>query len=568
MTDGSEATTVLHAIETSGQWIGPVDRPLMSWLSAPVGGSGAVGAVIVPPVGYEYWSSHRTLRTLAERLAQQGCRALRFDFDGTGDSAGDQWDRDRMDAWRSGVDHAADALRRWGVSTLVVIGLRIGGTLALLQGGDVGADAVVAWAPVVKGRRYVRELQLLGLAVPEAPESPERSGGVVQAGSVFSAETLADLGAIDLATLPSRPASRVLVVDRDDKPPSASLLERLRALGVEPDHLVRPGTDLSLDRPTEYATVAGDIVDDVCRWVGPGDVEEPPPAAATPDHRTTATIGWHGGSVDEEVTELGEGSLVGILTRPPGTSRGTVVWLNSGSEAHVGPGRAWVEYARELALSGFTSLRLDFSGWGESPDRGHAPGRPYDPHGVDEVAEAVGALRKRGHERIVLAGLCAGAWIALRAALMVDVDGVVAINPQLYWQPGDPVEADIVAETRVRRLPEIRRNKRLRGIGAWWLLDVIGVRHPAAVWVRGLAQRNVPAIFVFAEGDDGLEFLHDRIGRAWNSALGGGRIESGTVAGIDHPMHRHWYRMTMAETIRRWLDVTLPADRVTGSSDL
>ena len=51
-----------------------------------------MGVVIVPPVGYEYWSSHRTLRTLAERLAGQGCCALRFDFDGTGDSAGDQWD--------------------------------------------------------------------------------------------------------------------------------------------------------------------------------------------------------------------------------------------------------------------------------------------------------------------------------------------------------------------------------------------------------------------------------------------------------------------------------------------
>ena len=41
---------------------------------------------VLPPVGYEYWSSHRSLRTLAERLAQNGCLALRFDFDGTGDS--------------------------------------------------------------------------------------------------------------------------------------------------------------------------------------------------------------------------------------------------------------------------------------------------------------------------------------------------------------------------------------------------------------------------------------------------------------------------------------------------
>ena len=72
MTDGSEATRVLQAVETSGRWIGPPERPLMSWLSAPAGGGSEVGVVIVPPVGYEYWTAHRTLRTLAERLAAAG----------------------------------------------------------------------------------------------------------------------------------------------------------------------------------------------------------------------------------------------------------------------------------------------------------------------------------------------------------------------------------------------------------------------------------------------------------------------------------------------------------------
>jgi len=257
---------------------------------------------------------------------------------------------------------------------------------------------------------------------------------------------------------------------------------------------------------------------------------------------------------------LGQQGLVGILTRASGDSRGTVVWLNSGSEPHVGPGRAWVEYARELALSGFTSVRIDFSGWGESPDRGHAPGRPDDQHGVGEVGEVVGALRELGHRRIVLAGLCAGAWIALRAALTVEVEGVVAINPQMYWQPGDPVEADIVSETRVRRLPEIRRNKRLRALGLWWALDVLGARHPVAVWLRDLQRRHVPILAVFAEGDDGLEFLQDRVGRSWRRAQGGGLIGSATVVGIDHPMHRHWRRGSMVSTIASWLDVTLLED--------
>ena len=476
MTDDGETREDRHPIATTGQWIGQPDHPLMSWLTAPQDGTSTRGVVLAPPVGYEYWSAHRTLRTLAERLAERGHQVLRVDYDGTGDSAGDQWDPGRVAAWRTGIRQAAQALRSWGVTELVVLGLRVGGTFALLEGGAVGADAVVAWAPVVRGRRYVSEVQLLGLPVPEDPSSPARSGAFVQAGSVFSAETLAELGAINLATLPELPAARVLVVDRPDKPASTALLDRLRALGVDPDHLVRPGTELLLDRPTEYATVAEDIVDEICRWIGPGAVELETLSHA--DRWTSAPILWRGKLVDEEVVELGPSGLVGVLTRSTRLSRATVVWLNSGSEQHVGPGRAWVEYARELALSDYTSVRLDFSGWGESPDLGHAPGRPYDQHGIGEAGEVVKALRALGHRRVVLAGLCAGAWIGLRAALRTDVDGVVAINPQLYWQPGDPVEADIVSETRVRRRSEIRRNKTLGSVGLWSLLDAVGSRPP------------------------------------------------------------------------------------------
>jgi dienelactone hydrolase len=556
MTDGSEAAATAHRVATTGQWIGPAERPLMSWLTAPVDETATTGVVLASPVGYEYWSAHRTLRTLAERLAGIGHLVLRFDYDGTGDSAGDQWDSSRVEAWQSGIDVASQALRAWGVSRLVVMGLRLGGTFTLLRGAAVGADAVVAWAPVVRGRRYVSELQLLGLPVPDVPDSPERAGGVVQAGSVFSAETLADLGKINLATLADRPAPEVLVVDRADKPVSSPLLDRLAALGGEADHEVCSGSERMLDQPTEYATVAGEIVDEICRWVGPGAVA---PAIAQSERRTSATIAWQGGTVEEEVVQLGDDGLVGILTRPPDACRGIVVWLNSGSEHHVGPGRAWVEYTRELALSGFGSLRMDFSGWGESPDRGHAPGRPYDQHGIAEVGEAVVALRARGHHRIVLAGLCAGAWIGLQAALTVDVEGVVAINPQLYWQPGDPVEADMT-ETRARRLPEIRRNKRFKSLGLWSLLDVLGSRPPAATWVGNLADRRTPVLAVFAEGDDGLEYLRERTGRAWRRAMRRGSISCTTVAGIDHPMHRHWQRGSMVDAIASWLDTTLPVE--------
>ena len=139
------------------------------------GRRGVMGVVLAPPVGYEYWSAHRTLRTLAERLAERGHRAAlrlrrhrRF--------GRRQWDPSRVAHWTLASGMQRPALRGLGVTTLVVIGLRFGATFALLPGRR--SVRMQSWPGrrCVRGKRYVRELQLLGLAVPEMEDSPERSG--------------------------------------------------------------------------------------------------------------------------------------------------------------------------------------------------------------------------------------------------------------------------------------------------------------------------------------------------------------------------------------------------------
>jgi len=528
-------------------WFGPSDRPLLGWLTQPASGPGVTGVVVVPPLGYEYWTTHRALRALAERLAAQGCSVLRFDLDGTGDSAGGPADPDRLGAWRRSVGESASYLRRTGCTSLVLAGVRFGATLALLEGASVGADRIVAWAPVEKCRSYVRELQMLGSPVPD--DVVATGGGIAHAGSVLGPATLDELRVVDVTDLDGRPAPQVLVIDRDDRPPSGVLLDRLRSLGAVTDHAVVPGSAAALDRPTEYSDVPDAVVQTVSDWVG-RSAPAPDPGGVPDDVAEGARIG----SVTERVVRLGTERLVGIQTDAVGARRATIVWCNSGSEPHVGPGRAWVDYARALAESGYTSIRLDFSGWGESPDLGHAPGRPYDAHCVDEIASVVDDLRAGGHARIVVAGLCAGAWVALRAAVTHHLDGVIAINPQLYWGPGDPVEADLVNETRVRRTEEIRHFKRGRRTGVWSALDAIGVRHPAADWLRALDAGGTPVLALFAEGDDGLEFLEDRVGRTWSRTLRHGVVTCRVVPGIDHPMHRTWLRGLVIDGLRCWLD--------------
>ncbi|HEY5089012.1 MAG TPA: alpha/beta hydrolase, partial [Polyangia bacterium] len=89
--------------------------------------------ILCNPIGDDLIRAHRAFRHLAEALANSGFPVLRFDFDGTGDSAGDERDPDRVATWRADIKRAAAELRaRSGVQALALVGLKLGATLATL----------------------------------------------------------------------------------------------------------------------------------------------------------------------------------------------------------------------------------------------------------------------------------------------------------------------------------------------------------------------------------------------------------------------------------------------------
>ena len=120
-------------------WFGPEERPLYGWVSMPAGGLARGGAILCPPMGEEGRSAHRTFRRLAEALAEQGIVALRFDYDGTGDSAGLQDDPDRVASWLASVEAARQLLLDLGAPDVSAVGMRLGATLAGVPGRRVRA---------------------------------------------------------------------------------------------------------------------------------------------------------------------------------------------------------------------------------------------------------------------------------------------------------------------------------------------------------------------------------------------------------------------------------------------
>lgn len=134
-------------------------------------------------------------------------------------------------------------------------------------------------------------------------------------------------------------------------------------------------------------------------------------------------------------------ALVGVLTRPvtaEPASDAAVIFFNAGLVHRVGPSRLYVELARQLAALGWTCLRFDHAGIGDSPARGEQ--LPAEKAAVFEAIEAMDALaRHAGCTRFVLAGMCAGTPTAFRAAVIDRrVEALVLLNSVL----GDRASAD------------------------------------------------------------------------------------------------------------------------------
>jgi pimeloyl-ACP methyl ester carboxylesterase len=143
----------------------------------------------------------------------------------------------------------------------------------------------------------------------------------------------------------------------------------------------------------------------------------------------------------EEPLQFGEGGrLFGILTlpsKPPPNAHElpVFVFLSAGLLHRVGPYNLHVRLGRELAQMGFSSLRVDLAGMGDSPPR---PGLSNQQSIAADFAEILGILESRlGRLPLVLAGLCTGADNAMSLTLQEPrVVGMILLDPMCFPDPG------------------------------------------------------------------------------------------------------------------------------------
>lgn len=255
-------------------FFGRSEAPLFGIHHAPASGAPRRGAaVLCYPFGAEYMRAHRSIRELASRLAQAGFHVLRFDYFGTGDSAGEGEEAD-LDRWLDDIGTAIEEARDLSESSAVsLVGLRLGATLSALLGsrrGDI--KRAVLWAPIVRGTGYLEELAAQHRAwfdLRPKPDDPARVDAPAELlGSPVSVKLRRDIESLDLAKLERSPAQGVLLVGNAQSPGLQELEARLRGLCDAAESLHVPGSNVWVKSDFDQQLVPPQTLQAIAGWLG------------------------------------------------------------------------------------------------------------------------------------------------------------------------------------------------------------------------------------------------------------------------------------------------------------
>ena len=432
-------------------WFGPEERPVFGWLHVPDGASPRGSVLLCPTLGIEAASARYAYRRLADQLAANGFAVLRFDYDGTGDSAGDGNDPERVAAWLGSIRDALEFMRSLGTGRASIVGMRIGATLVAeaVSSETALVDDLVLWDPCASGRTFLREQGALWSIVLGARANDD--GSIETPGLIFQKETVADLSPLAIADTVGPLADGVLVLSRVGRKGNRAMNERLDMPHVE--RVAVSGQEDLVDVEPYVSTIPEKTLEIIVDWLRARAVEAPTGEIACDGvGRTHAAFRAPNGSITYEYpVPIGQRNLFGIVTSLRGPNDGMVqsstatataaelpaiFLLNAGVLDHTGPGRLWVDLSRRWARAGFPVVRFDLTGVGDSAERlGEERPVVFAPDALGDLVEVTRAVLPDDPSNAVYVGLCSGAYHAVEGAIALNVQSIYAVNPALIFRP-------------------------------------------------------------------------------------------------------------------------------------
>jgi alpha/beta superfamily hydrolase len=584
-------------------YFGDPQRPIFGQYHSPATSSVTSLAVLMcSPWGREDVCAYRTMRWLAQGYAELGLPTLRFDYDGCGNSAGDDLDPGRLNAWVASTVAAIDQLKALsGASRVVLLGVRFGSLMACLAAnGRDDIQALVAINPVVSGRAYIRELRLIQSNGHWATR-PEDTHLLENEGSFMDEQTIADVSVLDLLKLDRPPAPSVLLVNREDLPVSPKWAQHLRAQGVTVDEVSVTGYPEMMLPPHKTVlplALQQVTVEAMRRILQQADGMAPPVTSVRPVAEGRPR--QQGRAIRDQALMFGaQRPLFGILSEPLdesgqplplGPRDQILILIGEGSNRLIGPNRIYVPLAQRWAGLGHRVFRFDMSGVADSPlEPGQRDNAVYGPLGMEDLNEAIKWMHARFGERdVVLLGLCSGAFRAFQAASHgLPVARVVMINTFVFfWDddlsddyPEDMLPSNVAEEV-------VRYRSSLRNLDKWLSL----LNHPAG-WLRlaavarnyltwnlsklqravfralhlpvskdlhsalmGLARRGIRMDFIFAQSDPGHLYMSEQAAKAQAQLIAKGIMSMELIPNANHTFSTYQSRQRLMGTLQRLVE--------------
>jgi len=143
-------------------FFGESSSPLFGVYHPPVGGANLNKAVLIcSPIAHEHIRSYKAIRNLAKNISAKGYHVMRFDYSGVGDSFGELTDVS-LSNWMADISLAYNELVDVsGIKKISLLGVRLGGVLALMSRKKLPVDKTVLWDPVVNVHNYISDMKLM-----------------------------------------------------------------------------------------------------------------------------------------------------------------------------------------------------------------------------------------------------------------------------------------------------------------------------------------------------------------------------------------------------------------------
>lgn len=434
-------------------WLNEGSQTILCWLHIPQNDQiSNTGVIICNPLGYEYSHTHRTVRHLSNHLSSKGYATIRFDYNGTGDSASDLFATERINTFLKNIDSVIDILKRQtGVEKICLIGLRLGGSLAASYCNHSSIDSLVLWSCYTKGRTYIRETKALEKLASHSNNSGKKF--IDSGGFIVTAETEKELQQVNLLKQSYLIKDSVLIIERDDLPTSDKLLDILKEKNIPSEKYLMTGY-LDMMAEPHQTKIPKTTLTKISSWLGDKESD-------AKLHLSQQQKNWfcqfptaNHEAIAETICLQQESRLMGVLSRPASNLQANkdktlVLLANSGSVHRVGPNRVYVELAREASIAGFSVLRFDLSNLGDSvvgepTNENH----PYPFSSTQDIANTISYMKKHfGYKKFILAGLCSGAYSVFHAGLQLpksaNICEVIMINLLTIYRPIDSTERAI-----------------------------------------------------------------------------------------------------------------------------